>query len=102
MKKALLVIDMPTSCDDCLLDYDALNGCTVYDSEDHDEVLKQSREKRPALCPLKPVPRLENNEQVYQMMTKHSAMCNVGTSTKFSMLRFIDGWESCLDEIEGK
>lgn len=91
MKKALLVIDMPVNCHHCRLYEDDYRCIVTMDTADDK-----------SNCPLKELPRLENNEQVYQMMTKHSAMCNVGTSTKFSMLRFIDGWESCLDEIEGK
>lgn len=97
MKKALLVIDTPENCYECPCFMEV--GWRCQNRMDIDE---EVHDKRPLWCPLKPLPRLENNEQVYQMMTKHSAMCNVGTSTKFSMLRFIDGWESCLDEIEGK
>ena len=89
MSKAILVINMPERCYDCNYKRD----CQDYNNTEIPEACWLNKHK---------IPRLENKEQVYQMMTKHSAMCNVGTSTKFSMLRFMDGWESCLDEIEGK
>lgn len=87
MSKAILIIDMPENCKRCSYKYD----CYMFHEGD----------KRPQDCPLRPLPRLEHNDDVDRMMAKHSAFIHF-TLNKHAMMRFIDGWESALDEIEGK
>ena len=93
-EKAILVIDKPIDCFECPLFLD--------DPEYRCQVTQNLYEDcNSTTCPLKPLPRLENNDDVDRMMCKHSAFIHM-TMNKHAMMRFIDGWESCLDEIEGK
>ena len=102
MSKAILIIDMPENCSECPLDYDYLQGCTgdVREYAEPDEE-PQSFYHRPTWCPLKPLPRLTDPDVALDMKAIHSRMIDVN-NTKNALVRFIDGWESALDEIEGK
>lgn len=99
--KAILIVDIPENCYDCPLDYDCLHGCMgdVRGEIETDE--PQSYDHRPSWCPLKPLPRITDPDYALDMKAVHSRMMDV-SNTKNALVRFIDGWESALDEIEGK
>ena len=91
--KAVLVIEK-TDCLECpLFEGDPDYRCKVTG------LLYEDCDSK--TCPLKPLPRLEHDDDVDRMMAKHSAFIHF-TLNKHAMMRFIDGWESALDEIEGK
>ena len=70
--KAVLVIDMPNVCENCLLNIDDLCAGT--------------REPVHSIsCPLKPMPKKQEHRK--------------GLCSDF-ILGFEDGWNECLEEIE--
>ena len=78
--KAILVIDVPKSCEDCpCTDY---QKCYATDTE----LDIQWSFKRPAWCPLKPMP--EKKEEGYP-----NDDYTIGKA---------DGWNACLYEITGE
>ena len=78
--KAILLVDMPSSCDVCdfleVRERCAYCGVPGYGNHVEDYVAC-----RPDFCPLKPVP-----ERAY-----HRDFCDVG--------RYDKGWNECIDEI---
>ena len=84
MSKAILVIDMPDSCNECCLhNYhfcDVIGDCIdkyMYDINEKD---------KPSWCPLKEVPE---KKEYYIGMDENSA-------------GVVDGWNWCLEEILGE
>lgn len=82
MSKAILVIDMPESCDKCPL---------MFRHEEERCCMPEGRNsfcKKPSWCPLKPVP----DEQ-----------CEGGTWTMSGYMadEFSIGWNACIEEILG-
>ena len=78
--KAILVIDMPNSCEDCHLRFSGEPNEWCW-------VLKHGLDginERPSWCPLKPMPD--------RMDYVHGADINVNM--------FANGWNSCLNEID--
>ena len=82
--KAVLVIDMPTTCAGCPC-YDYIHGVCANTYKDC-ELRKQAK---PTWCPLRPLPKhkygFENN----------------GLSPSDQIL-VQSGWNDCLDEITGE
>lgn len=78
-EKAILVIDMPESCDKCPL---------MFRHEEERCCIPEGRNsfcKKPSWCPLKPMPeKLEGNDSIYYQWGDYE-----------------DGWNHCLDEILG-
>ena len=62
--RAILVIDMPESCDDCQLAYDYRCFITWKEFEEKEENYIISY-PRPTWCPLKPMPK-KFNDDVYE------------------------------------
>lgn len=81
--KAILVIDMPKSCEDCrLADFGKCWGSNSY--------LHLSTKDRPKECPLRPMPK--------KKMPKHGEMFPQD-------MRLVDRWKGydmCIDEILGE
>lgn len=94
MMKALLIIDRPTDCFKCpCFDNDASQyRCRITG--------KLYEECDLTTCPLRDLPMLTSYDQAYEMAVKHSNLSL--TNTHQSLNRFIDGWQSCIEEIEGK
>lgn len=79
--KAILVIDVPKSCDECpLLRYSNLMKVCTPMNKATDEVE----------CPLKPMPKKKNEEIVIKGHTGEIAEA------------YQDGWNACIDEITGE
>lgn len=84
MSKAILVMDMPKKCDECIIRQNNLAFCqAARKSTSHYPSGKPIDErKRPDWCPLKPIPeKLE-----YTLMHHQSYVC---------------GWNDCIDAIMG-
>ena len=88
MNKAILVIDMPKSCNKCPLMYanDVSDWCSPM-ANFNGNVNKHTRNNtKPNWCPLNPVP--------YEQ-------CEGGTWTMGGYIadEFSNGWNACLEEI---
>lgn len=93
--KALLVMDMPESCDTCVF------SSVAYDSELFDEgecycIIKMKSDGivercKPDWCPLKPVPEKKEALEVPK----------IPSLIDFRRKGFQDGWNACIDEIAG-
>lgn len=79
MSKAVLVMDMPESCDMCDLT-DMANGKMYCGVPGCGELTKDYISCRPDWCPLRPMPEKKQNA------------CTHG---------FAGGWNACIDAIEG-
>jgi hypothetical protein len=75
MSKAILVLDMPSCCDEC-----DINGIFCGDVGNNDMC-------RAGGCPLKEVPK-----QREEKMASDVGLRDCG---------FIDGWNACIDKIMG-
>lgn len=85
--KAILVIDMPKTCDDCsFLNY--TNGVGLTICENKDQMIPD--EGKPSWCPLKPMPTPIPYEQTDTQTVKAVKVDN----------GFRLGWNACLKEIE--
>lgn len=98
--KAILVVDMPKNCSECLLHYDDMH-CIVFENMSIDpEKLEELREGygytseycnyRPPLCPLKLMPK------------KKRLDIDLFMSGNFPLVQAVfTGWNDCINEIEG-
>ena len=89
MSKAILILDMPESCDDCPL----LSGyyVDIYCGGKQNRVINNPYPKdfRQDWCPLKEVPEKEKNDDpVYDNDEYDDG--------------FITGWNACIDDILGE
>ena len=84
MAKGIIVVDVPETCGDC--------ACCQYDGQ-YDRYCGVNGEdlmnidwngEKPDWCPIKPMP-----ERAY-----HENYCDGG--------RYDEGWNDCLEEIEGR
>ena len=86
MKKAILVIDMPNSCNECKIRFDDeySNWCP-YDNPEPNGVWQYvEKGTKPDWCPLKEMPeKLEGNNSI-----------------KYQWGDYEDGWNHCLDLLE--
>lgn len=83
MAKAVLIMDMPESCNDCYAVHMSQNGKFCRAAEEH----LQPKAERPDWCPLRELPERETE------MTDADDLGNDyvrGT---------MDGWNACLDTI---
>ena len=84
--KAILVIDkMPSACNVC--DFNRFTfhwGCSRH----NDDSVTNEMEKyiRPSWCPIKPLPKKRDNEEL----------------NEYHRDLYADGWNNCLDEIMGE
>lgn len=91
--KAILVMDMPSSCIDCRFCREIDEGtnacCEIMSEPDDSELCRiidvSYPQEKPDWCPLKPM--LGKKE-------KHDAM-------PFELKHYIDGYNACIDEILG-
>jgi len=85
MDKAILVIDMPSCCNECKIrvDDEYSNWCP-YDNSEPNGVWKYvDNGTKPDWCPLKPVPKkLDRNDSIYYQWGDYE-----------------DGWNHCIDCI---
>lgn len=79
MDKAILVIDMPESCDKCplLFRHEEERCCWVEG--------RNSFTTKPDWCPLKSIPNKRKEKYAADVGLRDSG--------------FIDGWNACIDEI---
>ena len=85
MTKAILVIDMPKDCGECVLcQYPWKHGkrCSIIDEDCYEDCMHNRRNK---LCPLKPMP--EKREKP------------TDSSYDFGFAKEIDGYNACIDEL---
>lgn len=84
MVKAVLVMDMPDTCENCTCKYPSYKDDALYDCAITGKTIPINGghyEDRPDWCPLRELPEKAN----------HPAYCDNG--------RFDKGWNACLDEI---
>ena len=83
MSKAILVIDMPSCCNECKIRFDDeySNWCP-YDNPEPNGVFQYVKnETKPGWCPLKELPeKMEGNNSVYYQWGDYE-----------------DGWNHCID-----
>ena len=87
MSKAILIIDMPSCCNECKIRFDDeySNWCP-YDNPEPNGVFQYVENRtKPKWCPLKLIPK--KREEKYA--------ADVGDRD----CGFIDGWNACIDEI---
>ena len=88
MSKALLILDMPESCDMCDLT-DMVNGKMYCGVPGCGELAEDYISCRPDFCPLRPMPekkKLKGGVHDVQSMAEEVAAAN---------------WNACIDEIIG-
>lgn len=101
--KAILVIDMPTRCEDCNYAYSQGHGnhkC-ILDSK---WKLGVPIEKRSVDCPLKPMPQRQNKDEEkssLEYIYEAENLDDFQTRGASYLYGYIDGWNDCLKEIEG-
>jgi hypothetical protein len=84
MAKAVLVMDMPKRCADCQLRCSIeVNEPFCYSTMQNVTEEEYYKEK-PSWCPLKPMPEKQTEESIH-------CYCP-----------YEDGWNDCLDAIQGK
>ena len=95
MSKAILIVDIPKSCDDCQLKvlesdlFYTTYACQNATCETED-ILKTT--KYEMNCPLKPLPKIKQKiKELPQYTKEYEAYCKGE----------VDGWNLCLDEILG-
>ena len=82
MKKAILVIDMPESCDKCPLFHGFYTDMTCG-ANNYGINYPYPKDFRQDWCPLKPVPeKLEGNNSIYYQWGDYE-----------------DGWNHCIDNL---
>lgn len=81
MSKAILVIDMPSCCDECfaLDEYGDYPRCRI--TGEQRGYTFRTRELKMSKCPLKPFPKkMEGNDSIYYQWGEYE-----------------DGWNDCVD-----
>lgn len=92
--KAVLVIDMPNTCEDCHLRLALDRYRCINTKEDRlrwcgDEDGFYSSDTKPSWCPLRPLPKKE--EKPIKGEDDYNDFC----------IGYTRGWNECLDEITG-
>jgi hypothetical protein len=96
MAKAILVMDMPTSCSRCFLRFERVVGCkqtpcvscTMFPT-----MVIKNDSTRQEYCPLREVPQKKEVKQ-------YSGNGVIGINT-MSNSRYSEGYNACIDEILG-
>lgn len=86
MSKAILVMDMPSNCRDCVLciaSREKHTGQFCWRCINHPTIMIEKNGTKPDWCPLKPMPEKKDNA--------------IGTNYQ----RFVKGYNACIDEILG-
>lgn len=92
MSKAVLVMDMPENCIDCIFCRE-ISECTEacceieFESEDDSlcRMIDNYCQEKPDWCPLRHVP---DKKEKYSLMGDNSE-------------GYVDGWNACIDDILG-
>lgn len=97
MSKAILLIDMPSSCSYCdfchTKDYDSnykIDGdkyCCIKELSVNDYYYDEKPIEKPNWCPLKPLPKMK-------IVSKYDGYCMNTACTQREK-----GWNDCLDKI---
>ena len=87
MTKAILVIDMPRDCDECMFS-DCFYNCKFLGDVDESAV-NGCRDLR---CPLKEMPKKKEIEEKEGMWAVLSSIAE----------NYEDGWNDCIDSILGE
>ena len=77
MSKAILVMDMPSSCAECQLILEDMTSAICFGS-DVNTIDVEWEKKKPTWCPLREVPQKKDNNKYYAL-----------------------GYNACIDEILG-
>lgn len=83
MDKAILVIDMPSCCDECfaLDDYGDYPVCRI--TQEQRGYNFRTREQKMSKCPFRPLPKkMEGSDSIYYQWGEYE-----------------DGWNNCIDCI---
>ena len=88
--KAILIIDMPKSCEDCELCDGTYDYICLRLGEVDESVENGTKDLR---CPLKPMPERKRKIKELPQYTKEYETYCKGE---------VDGWNFCLDEILGE
>lgn len=83
MSKAILVIDMPSCCDECfaLDEYGDYPRCRI--TGEQRGYTFRTRELKMSKCPLKPLPeKMKGNDSIY-----------------YTWGEYEDGWNNCIDSL---
>lgn len=84
--KAILVFDMPKSCEECRLinrHYDNEYGWQTYCGADYHRIREKNKKY---FCPLKPLPQLKGIDDYHDIYD----------------LAFSSGWNNCISKIVDK
>lgn len=93
MSKAILVIDMPSNCSDCVLCADGYCRASFrfcYNRYD---------EKKETFCPLRPMPEKKEELNLNYILAEAKSREEVADGVLMSFM--IDGYNACIDEIGG-
>ena len=100
MSKAILVIDMPRTCEECpICQGVALDGdyvCSIKDEHGEERGFDDGRYEKPDWCPLKPVPEKKKEKTLNDI---------VGVGDRESVFKCVleelvkQGYNACIDEI---
>lgn len=85
MAKAILVMNMPTTCSECMLC--DLNGCCL--ALKMVEFCEYRYDQKQKWCPLREVPKKKEYEERQNSFENFGKQCQ------------IDGYNACIDEIVG-
>lgn len=105
MSKAILVVDMPSSCSRCIIFDDNQLLCCVSKVN-----YKESQVMRSSICPLKPLPERKYVESLEEEVSADDFMKTdiqktidgmMAEITLNTNLIFAVGYNHCLDEIIG-
>ena len=88
MAKAMLIIDMPSSCAECILGDDDSSGLYCVPKEEYVDV-EDTTESRASFCPLVEVPK---KKEEWDMDIIHHESLDLGKRI---------GYNACIDEILG-
>lgn len=93
MSKAVLVMDMPSSCNKCHLLDEPYDLCIPMDKD----VSDYCSETRPDWCPLRELPEKKDSMNLNSIMEK----CKDRDSIMHSVLKqfIVDGYNACIDEL---
>lgn len=93
--KAILVIEMPKSCNKCQLKTHRFGFTTnkmKVGCKFKGDILTDVLSDRPSWCPLKPMPQKKKN-----LLNKNTTMKDFN-----SYCSYRDGWNDCIDTILGE
>lgn len=105
--KALLVMDMPESCVDCIFCFEIDEGteacCTVTREQDNEDAYREIKEDycqcKPYWCPLKPIPERVNLDGMRQEAIEEDCYDDTNGIDEAYLQGKETGWNACVDKI---